>query len=261
MSLFPNIRKLFIADPGYVICDADLAGADAQVVAWEADDEDLKAAFKAGLKVHHKNAADMWGREYTDLEPGDYKKDRLYKQIKSGVHGTNYAGSAKTLATTLGWTVAFATNFQHKWFKLHPKIGPRNNKGSWHHRIADTLERTRMVTNAFGFRRPYFDRIDSVFPEALAWGPQSTVAITCFKGAINVEDHLPWVQILLQNHDSLVFQIPRRRICDLPLVRRHLLNPVPYPDPLTIPWGISISARAWGDCREMSWEEATEFKP
>ena len=38
----PNIRKIFIPDPVYILIDSDLAGADAQVVAWEADDEDLK---------------------------------------------------------------------------------------------------------------------------------------------------------------------------------------------------------------------------
>ena len=48
----PNVRKLFITDPGYVMYEADLKGADAQVVAWEAEDDDLKAAFRAGVDIH-----------------------------------------------------------------------------------------------------------------------------------------------------------------------------------------------------------------
>lgn len=73
----PNIRKIFIPDPGYVVFDCDLAGADAQVVAWEADDEDLKRAFRAKLDVHAHNATAMWGDEFKRLPPDShacYKK-------------------------------------------------------------------------------------------------------------------------------------------------------------------------------------------
>lgn len=249
-----NIRRLFIPDPGYVICDVDLSGADAQVVAWEADDEDLKEAFKKGLKIHHKNAHDMWGPNYTDLPPDGHRKKQLYDQIKKGVHGVNYLESARTVAITLGWPVAEAEAFKKRWFRLHPGI-PK-----WHERIQQQLERNRCVTNIFGFRKPYLERITEVLPKAVAWGPQSTVANVCFRGAIQVRHRLPWVQILLQVHDSLVFQIPIRRIRDLLLVRSALRVAAPYPDPLVIPWSISISPKSWGACEEMKWEEAVDLK-
>ena len=51
----PNVRKIFIPDPGYLIGEVDLSGAEAQVVAWAAGDEDLKKAFRAGINVHIKN--------------------------------------------------------------------------------------------------------------------------------------------------------------------------------------------------------------
>ena len=253
--LLPNVRRLFIPDPGHVILDCDLSGADAQVVAWEANDDDLKDAFKRGLKVHHKNAADMWGDRYTALVDGSHEKEQLYKQIKSGVHGTNYGGSARTLAVTLGWTVKFAEEFQRKWFALHPGI-----KTNFHGGVRDSLERFRGVRNRYGFRITYFDRIDSVFPEALAWIPQSTVALTCFRGALQVRERLPWVQLLLQVHDSLVMQIPRNRLRDILLVRDALLNQVPYPDPLTIPWDVSLSGRSWGEVKKVKWEEAVDLR-
>ena len=56
----PNIHKLFIPDPGHFIAEADLSSAEAQVVAWEAGDQDLMEAFKAGLNVHIKNARDVF---------------------------------------------------------------------------------------------------------------------------------------------------------------------------------------------------------
>ena len=252
-ALLPNIRRLFIPDPGYVILDVDLAGADAQVVAWEAEDEDLKAAFRAGLKVHEKNATDIWGDLYTGLPPG-HLRDRLYKQTKVCVHATNYIGSARTIAITQGWPVQKAADFQRRWFSLHPGIK------RWHQRVERSLESSRKVVNAFGFHVVYFDRIDTILPEAVAWGPQSTVATTCFKGALQLRDRLPWVQILLQVHDSLVLQIPRARIKDLLLVRDALLNPIPYSDPLVIQWGLALSPRSWGEVEKMDWEAAIDLK-
>ena len=40
----PNVRKMFVPDLGYVVFDCDLAGADAQVVAWEAGDDNCHPA-------------------------------------------------------------------------------------------------------------------------------------------------------------------------------------------------------------------------
>src|SRR5688572_14551564 len=102
----PNVRKLLIPDPGYTMFDADLVGADAQVVAWEAEDEDLKAAFRAGLDVHDKNAEDMFGRAYTQLagDKDSGPKSRKRKECKQGVHLTNYGGTARAITQVLGWT-------------------------------------------------------------------------------------------------------------------------------------------------------------
>lgn len=253
--LLPNIRKLFIPDPGYLIADCDLAGADAQVVAWEAEDEDLKDAFRKGLKVHVKNATDVWGDKFSKLDPKTPAYERLYHEIKTGVHATNYLSSARNLAITLGWTIQQAEAFQRRWLGLHPGI-----RNVFHKRIKDELERSRSVTNAFGFRIIYFDRIESVFSEAVAWKPQSTVAITCNRGALQVREALPWVQILLQVHDSLVLQFPKKKLCDVELIQRHLLNPVPYKDPLVIQWGLAVSAKSWGDCEKVDWQKARELR-
>jgi DNA polymerase-1 len=246
----PNIRKLFIPDPGYIIADADLSGADAQVVAWEAEDEDLKAAFRAGLKVHAKNAIDMWGESVV----GDGTAEPYYSQIKRSVHATNYGASARTVARSNGWTVHEAERFQRRWFDLHPGIA------AWHQRVEASLSATRSVSNAFGFRRLYFDRIDGLLPEALAWIPQSTVAIVTIKAALQLEEQVPWCELLVQVHDSLVFQYPKSRIASDTegasnpslvsgrAILAALSVTIPYPDPLTIPWGIKTSEVSWGDC-------------
>jgi DNA polymerase I len=241
----PNIRKMFVPDDGYTIFDVDLAGADAQVVAYEAEDLDLIEAFRKGLDVHSKNAEDLWGTSFTSLA-GDKShgpRAKRRKDCKQAVHATNYGGSPRTIAKVLGWTVREAESFQRRWFSLHPGI-----KANFHGRIESDLQRTRMVTNRFGYRRVYFDRIDSVFTEALAWVPQSTVAETSFRGGLALERACPFVEMLLQVHDSLVFQVPHEHEDRIAEIRAALTVPIPYPEPLVIQWGVSRSRVSWGDC-------------
>jgi len=249
---------MFIPDPGYTIFDVDLAGADAQVVAYEAEDEDLIRAFRAGLDVHSKNAEDLWGKSFTSLsgDKDNGPKSKRRKECKQAVHATNYGGSSRTLAKVLGWTVHEADSFQRRWFSIHPGI-----KSNFHGRIESSLRASRMVVNRFGMRRVYFDRIDSCFTEALAWVPQSTVAEVSFRGGLQLEAatgttfsargellRLGWVEMLLQVHDSLVFQVRHEHENRIDELRAGLRYPIPYANPLTIQWGFARSRVSWGDC-------------
>jgi len=247
--VLPNVRKIFIPDPGYTFFECDLAGADAQVVAWRAEDEDLKAAFRAGLDVHSKNAEDMWGGAFTSLQGvARYKKRQ---QLKQGVHATNYGTTSRTIAGILGWTVHEAETFMTRWFSIHPKIGPITRKDSWHYRVQKQLDATKTITNGFGYRRVYFDRPDECFTEALAWDPQSTVALVSFHGAVQLESRQPDVEALLQNHDSIAFQLLTKSVTPerIERIKKDLEFPVPYSDPLTIRVDLKKSSVSWGDCK------------
>lgn len=252
----PAIRSLIVPDPGYTIIDADLGGADAQVVAAEAEDEMLLTAFRQGLDVHSMNAEMVFGPRWSAAKGTAKSGERghLRQQTKQAVHATNYGAHARTVASTLGWTTHEAETFQRKWFALHPGI--RN----WHTRVAADLRASRTASNRFGYRIIYFDRIDALLPEALAWIPQSTVALTTFYGAKRVDEALnngpagEQVEWLLQVHDSLVFQIRTPEVPRLlPQVASLLRVPIPYPSPLTIPWKIALSTQSWHDCKE--WAE------
>lgn len=247
----PNVRNLFIPDPGHVLIDCDLSGADAQVVAWEANDEELKNAFRSGLDVHTANGTSIWGANFNPKGKRPGAKFEMRDECKRAVHGTNYGGSARTIAITLGWKVAEAERFQRKWLhELHPGIL------DWHRRVERAIQAGRTVKNAFGYRRVYFDRVDGLLPQGLAWIPQSTVGLVASIGGCNLIENLPWVDLLLQVHDSLVFQIPTHRFTpsNMETIKRHLDVPVPYPDPLLIPWGLATTTEAWGKCKKTKWD-------
>lgn len=248
----PNVRKFFQPDPGYILFDVDLAGADAQIVAWEADDKPLKDAFRAhaagkGPKVHCVNSIAIFGTKAGN----DGKTDPYYSRAKAGVHLTNYGGKAKTCAAALSISIREAEHFQSEWFRLHPAIK------EWHLRIENGLRTTRSVRNPFGFVRTYFDRIDDqLLGQALAWGPQSSVAIIIDTAYNRITDTLPDVQILLQVHDSLVGQCPIPLWKSVkPKIREALEVVVPYPDPLVVPTGLATSIKSWGDVANELWND------
>lgn len=246
--ILPNIRKIFVPDKGYMMFDADLAGADGQVVAWEADDKEMKADLAAGIDMHKKNAVEI-GEEknFLTLDKTTYAYKAIRQSYKHSVHGTHYGASPHALVRhpAIGWPLAKATRFQERYFARHPGIR------DWHKRVQHELQTKRTATNKFGYRIIYFDRVDELLPEALAWVPQSTIALVCFKGALRLRKELPWVEILLQVHDSLVFQVPMHRADDIAILRKTLSVTIPYPDPLTIPWGLARSAKSWGDCEKI----------
>ena len=239
-----NYRKAIIPPSGYTFFDCDLARADLQVVVWEADDADLKAKLRAGVDIHIENAKDLFGTS----APTDVQRELA----KTFVHLTDYGGSARTCAISCHTTVHESDMAQRRWFAAHPGIL------RWHKRTREQLSATRSVTNKFGYRIIFFDRIDdAMFRDALAWVPQSTIAIVASLVHMRMEDVCPEARVLIQMYDSVAGIYPTANE-DTTIAKLHeaTLVPIPYDDPLIIPMGIKTSTASWGDCKKWDKEDA-----
>lgn len=260
---YPNIRSMFIPDPGYVFFDGDLDRADLQVVVWESDDAMLKAALRQGVDIHLLNAYVLQNKAVPPLEELvethpkylDHRQplNALREFAKIFCHGTNYLGQPRTMSAHTGWLIRDIERAQATWFGAHPGIK------AWHTRVINQVTRHRFVENRFGYRWYIFDRVDAIMPEAVAWIPQSTVSIVINKIWSAIYNRfgerggqplqLPDAEVLLQVHDSLCGQFRadmphlRQVIQDLGCIR------VPYEDPLSIPFSVKVSERSWGDCK------------
>lgn len=235
----PNLRRSIVPPIGFTIFDCDLTRADLYPVVWEANDHDLKAKLRAGADIHVENAKDLFGiREVDD-------KQRYF--AKTFVHLTNYGGKERTCAIKCGCTVHEASQAQRRWFQAHPGIKRRIQT------IQAMLNGTRTVKNPFGFRKVYFDRLDGVLNEALAWSPSSTVAIV-ISYIHEAFDSVPGVQIIMQGHDSLTGIYPTE-MEDIILPQLYNAGKVwvPYADPVCIPLELKTSTESWGDCKKRSW--------
>ena len=88
-----------------------------------------------------------------------------------------------------------------------------------------------------------------MFREAIAWLPQSTVALYINRIWMNIYKSHPHIQILLQVHDSLVGQFPSHRQDEsIKQINECGQITLPYDDPLVIPMGLKWSNKSWGEC-------------
>lgn len=234
----PNVRSLFLPDEGCEVADMDLSSADLRIVVAEAGEQELQDMLDAGLDPYTEIAKEF------HHDSTITKQDPRRRKFKSFAHGTNYLGTARGLAERLGLRIADAEATQRWYFSRFPRIK------QWQDTLRVQLATRRYVQNRFGYRRFYFDRIEgTLYNQAAAWIPQSTVGLLINMIWDRVRTEEPWIQVLLQVHDSLVFQYPieraeeaRERLQELSRI------PVPYPRPLIIPTGFKTSRTSWGDC-------------
>lgn len=251
----PNIRSLFIPDPDHIIFEIDLKQSDAQVVAWEAGDTELITLFTemnngSDVDVHAENAKVCFGI---------HKVLKWQRQLaKHVVHGTNFGGSSYEIARRLGMLRHQVDVFQKRWFGAHPRIR------DWHRAIEDELARTRSVTNIFGYRRLYFDRIESILPEALAWKPQSTTALVINAGIRRARRDVPQAKLLMQVHDSALMQAPVVLFTDAfkKAIHQCFAIQLSYsPRPLIIGTDLKVSTTNWGDAEKIQWTRDIKLLP
>lgn len=269
----PNVRKIFLPDIDHVLFEVDLKQSDAQVVAWDSEekaqlmdgklvkgrlfrykpDNTLKDIFRSGGDLHTTNARDIYGISGT---PTNHQR----QNAKHGVHATDFLSTPKNMAKKLDMTIIQATNFQNRWFALHPNIA------AWHAWIELELMTKKVIVNKFGYARRFFGRVEQLLPEAVAQIPQSTTVnvIDKIMNRISgdplrgVVGEIPEVEILLQVHDSIVGQFHVRHWPEIvPRIEACTNIEVPYDDKLRIGTDFSCSASSWGNVRKIPW---TDFK-
>jgi DNA polymerase I-like protein with 3'-5' exonuclease and polymerase domains len=197
------------------------------------------------MDLHTENAKTIFGSCPTKSHPNR-------KKAKAGVHAVNYNVHAKTLAATLGITIHEAEYFIKRWFEAHPKIK------KWHERIYHEMMVEHRIRNAFGFEKRFFDKRDNFnsLSEALAWIPQSTVAIIINKIWMKMEQlDQSNIYVTMQTHDSLNFEIRKSMVPQIALQVKDAFDSirVPYDDPLVIPGTLGVGPD-YGNLIDVSWD-------
>ena len=258
----PEIRTMLVPDEGYVLIEADLARADAQVVAWDSNCPGLKDVFRKDLDLHTINARWLYDRD--DVHSMHINHESFRQNAKRAVHLTHYAGQKGTLSGSLAINPEKAERFI-RWYawETFPEVH------QWHERIEYELRSRRypIIYNAFGFRKMFTDRFNNhTVAQALAWIGQGTVAIVinhCLiqldavvGGATNWGARILGTfkgDPLLQVHDSVLLEAPRDTFPDIcePILEAMKVT-IPYEDPLVIGSEIKYSFNNWGEMKKWS---------
>lgn len=236
-NITQKLRRVVIADKGMKFCNVDLEQADARNVGaqlWEIFVESHGEA-EAGKYLDACESGDLHTRvcsmAYTNLPwTGDLKKDRAIADDKDNYayreftfrdmskrlgHGTNFYGTPPSASKILKIPAGQIERFQTQYFKGFPLIGSTNKKDfaadNWHNWVYHRLhEYSYLITPHFGRRRYFFGRPNDprTLREAVAYVPQSMTADEIDTGIIRLwRAGLP-VELLIQVHDSILFQFP-----------------------------------------------------
>lgn len=224
------LRFPFVADPGMIFVNVDLEQADARNVGaciyemfydeyGEAEAAKYLDACESG-DLHTTVCRMAWA----DLEWPEERKgwraiadQPFYRQMsyrdaaKRLGHGTNYYGTPRTMAKHTQTEVQVIDTFQKRYFASFPLI-PK-----WHQRTIELVKNEGQLTTLYGRRRHFFGRGDdqSTWRKAIAYCPQSMTAHQIDSGILNLWRHMPEMQLLIQVHDSILFQVPYRRVNEL----------------------------------------------
>jgi len=241
-----EIRRAFVAEPGFVLVSADYSQIELRVLAHLSGDESLIAAFERGEDIHDQTALKVFGPD-TTLEPHE-----LRRRAKMINYALLYGKTAFTLAKDIGVSQAAAQQFIDAYFTGFPRV-----RGF----IDQTLEdarRTGVVKTMFGRRRAVPEvtsrngQIRAAAERVAVNMPiQGTAADILKRAMIDVDGALsrahPRARMILTVHDELLFEAPGGESSDVAaLVKATMAAAVPLRVPLDVDVGIGAN---WKDAK------------
>lgn len=215
-NISPGQRRIFEADPGYRLFGIDLEQAESREVGWKCgilfgEWSYYDAALSGDL---HTIAAKMvwpklpWtgdGKLDKDIAEQPFYRHFTYRDMaKRGGHGSNYYGQPFSMARFLHVPKKIMEDFQGAYFEGFPGIT------KWHRWVAGEIQTNMCLTTNFGRTRYFFGRTndDTTLREAIAFEPQSCTADRTNLVLWRLWKHMPYIQLLTQEHDAIYFQAP-----------------------------------------------------
>ncbi len=204
-----KIRTAFIPDKGNVLISADYSQIELRLLAHIADLKSMKQAFADGVDIHALTASEMFGVPVKGMDP------MVRRRAKAINFGIIYGISAFGLANQLDISRTEAKEYIDSYFEKFPGIKRY---------MDDIKEKARadgFVETIFG-RRTYVGGIKDKNPAMRAYAERQAInapiqgaaadvirrAMVRMPGAL--DDAGLAAQMLLQVHDELIFEAPKK---------------------------------------------------
>jgi DNA polymerase-1 len=240
-----NIRRAFIAPPGYHILAADYSQIELRILAHFSGDERLLEAFSRGEDIHQATAAEVFSVPLASVSPA---QRRAAKTINFGLI---YGMSAFGLARQLGIERAAAQAYVDRYFARYPGVQ------TFMEDIRRQAAAKGYVETLFG-RRLYLPEIRSPNPQrrqaaerTAINAPMQGTAADIIKLAMLALDR--WLnesklraRMIMQVHDELVFEVAEEEEDEAQVkIRQHMMTAAALRVPLEVDVGVG-----------MNWDEA-----
>lgn len=211
-----SMKKYFLPDEGYMIFNMDLSQADWRIVAYLAMDYNMISTLESGKDIHRKTASGIFMCRPEDIsdEPGSAPNfgNGTHSQRfwgKKANHSMNYDASAGELSLQLFIPQHQAKDLRAKYLSIYPGVANTFWEGT-----KKQIHHNRTITNLFGRSYTFRDKLSEVYKPAYSYIPQSTVADIINQWGIKRmyydQDNFSDFELLLQVHDSIVFQVKVR---------------------------------------------------
>jgi len=206
-----RVREAFVAPAGRVIASADYSQIELRIMAHLSGDHSLLHAFHAGLDVHRATAAEVFGVEVDQVT----SEQRRYAKVIN--FGLIYGMSSFGLAKNLGIETKAAAAYIDKYFQRYPGV-------------KQYMDDTKAAAKSMGYvetvfgRRLYLPEINSPngprragAERAAINAPMQGTAADLIKLAMvavqkELDAHKPSIQMIMQVHDELVFELPEGEV-------------------------------------------------
>jgi DNA polymerase-1 len=253
-----DARYIYVPSrPGWKIIDVDYSQIESRLTAWFAKDTDkLKLLAQPGWSEHKHNASTFFDIPYEDVVK-DNDKDAPYGKAKRITHGVNYGMGAKKICMLYDMDFKEVKRLVEIWRKTNYKVY------QWQNVTSELGKRQGYLTTPFGRKRWFYT--SSAYTESLSFLPQSTAADIIFRAMLGLmyeriglsksiaeqtvryAEALPQpAQLLLQVHDSLVFECPEEMVPEVvAIVKRVMEQPWPELGGFYIPIGVKVGD-SWG---------------
>lgn len=258
-----KLRSMVVAPKDYVLVSADLSQAETWVVAWLAQEENMKN-FLLNSDIHTETAAYLFNKAFSEI----IIEERYIG--KQNNHANSYGMGADRQAQVINKrsdqppyvtvTVAQCKVYQTGWHSLFPNV-----RQVYHSGIVNQLGKNMTLVTPYGRRRVFFGQWgNELFKQAYAHIPQSTVS-DHFHGAIQpelgIEGGLKLVakticnneiKVINDSHDSLMLEVPKSIAGEIgERVRDCLFRPVIINgEEVRIPVDVEIGER-WGELEKV----------
>ena len=233
-ELGAEIRRMFVAEPGNVLIDADYSQIELRLLAHISGDEVMRNAFRSGFDIHTVTASQVFGVQPDAVTP------EMRRRAKAVNFGIVYGISRFALAEDLGVSRKEADDYMNQYFATYSGVR------RYMEEIVKTAKKRGYVATIMG-RRRYLPELESPVFNIRAFGERvalnapiqgssaDIIKLAMINTARRLRAEKRKAKLILQIHDELIIEAPLAEAEPIKtLLREEMENVMRLSVPLTV---------------------------